>query len=119
LPKITKEEILERLVEWSGLLDETAMWRPCAGLNGEKSDDDILGEIRALLTAPPDRDDDAMREGVRDEKVKRLIEMVHKVLVLVDNSEDLRGGTYYPWPALRSALAEVDAEVTKREVEKS
>jgi hypothetical protein len=52
MPKIMKDEMLERLVEWSGLLDETAMWRPCAGLNGEKSDDDILGEIRALLTAP-------------------------------------------------------------------
>jgi hypothetical protein len=93
---------------------------------------------------PPDRDDGAksdaaMREGVRDEKVKGLIGAAKSGLKTLleyadaDDAAGLNGMGCYSEPLLvigatvdllRSALAEVekpevDAEVTKREVEKS
>jgi hypothetical protein len=82
-------------------------------------------ENEALLTAPPDRDDAAMRDGVRveatkDEKVKRLIEALRGYAECCDGCTCGDGWSH---DAARSALAEVekpevDAEVTRCEVEK-
>jgi hypothetical protein len=114
MPEIMREEMLKLFNEMES--EAVEQWGyPYHGR-------EMATAIRALLTAPPDRDDDAMRE-----KVNRPTEAVNR---LIEAAKGIDTWAYYESlkspeiVALRAALAEVgkpevDAEVTKREVEKS
>jgi hypothetical protein len=93
MPEITREEMLNWLNNW---YCQECAW-PLV------DEEDAYFAIRALLTSPPDRDDAAMRE-----KVKRLCEMVHKMLVFMCKVDEYNGGDYPVWINLRAALAEVE-----------
>jgi hypothetical protein len=95
---------------------------------GEEIFVEVENPVSPLFAAPPNRDDDAMREGVKDEKVKRLIEAANAGLKTLldyadaDEAAGLNGQGCYSEPLLaigptvdilRAALAEVDAEGEK------